>query len=186
MTQLGLLPKWKWSRSVMSNSCDPTDCSPPDSSVHGIYQARVLEWVAISFSRRSSWPRDWTWVSRVAGRHFTLWATREALPKKSLSHKTKTKVIATTTSWLEVLGKKPRLCSSRLLARFWFLTSSLVAVSWELRSTSRGCPHLFSQGASTFKPATARWTESLPGFEALLLPPLPLTGKISAFKWLTF
>ena len=76
-------------------------------------------------------------------------------------HKTKTKVIATMTSWLEVLGKKPHLCSSKLLAKFYFftllrLTSFLVAVSWELLSTSRGCPHLFSQGASTFKPAMAR------------------------------
>ena len=46
------------------------DCSLPGSSVHGIFQARVLEWVAISFSRRSSWPRDWTWVSRIVDRHF--------------------------------------------------------------------------------------------------------------------
>ena len=41
-------------------------------------EARVLEWVAISFSRGSSWPRDWTWVSLIVGRHFTVWATREA------------------------------------------------------------------------------------------------------------
>ena len=54
--------------------CDPMDCSLPGSSVHGIFQARVLEWVAISFSRWSSWPRDWTWVSRIAGRRFTIWA----------------------------------------------------------------------------------------------------------------
>ena len=37
--------------------CDPTDCSPPDSPLHGIFQARILEWVAISSSRRSSWPK---------------------------------------------------------------------------------------------------------------------------------
>ena len=42
---------------------DPVDCSPPGSPVHGISQARILEWVAISFSRGSSWPRDWTCVS---------------------------------------------------------------------------------------------------------------------------
>ena len=58
--------------------CDPMDCSLPGFSVHGIFQARVLEWVAISFSRRSAWPRDQTQVSCTAGRHFTLWATREA------------------------------------------------------------------------------------------------------------
>ena len=43
--------------------CDPMDYSLPHSSIHGIFQAKVLEWVAISFSRGSSWPRDWTWVS---------------------------------------------------------------------------------------------------------------------------
>ena len=58
--------------------CYPMDCSPPGSSVHGILQARVLEWVAISFSRGSSRPRDWTHVSSIADRCFTIWATREA------------------------------------------------------------------------------------------------------------
>ena len=56
--------------------CDPTDCSPPSSSVHGILQARILKWVAILFSKGSSWPRDWTWILRIAGRFFTIWATR--------------------------------------------------------------------------------------------------------------
>ena len=57
--------------------CDPVECSPPGSSVHGTLQARILEWVAISFSRGSSQPRDWTQVSRIAGRRFNLWATGE-------------------------------------------------------------------------------------------------------------
>ena len=51
---------------------DPMDCSPPGSFVHGILQARILEWVAISFSRGSFQPRDQTQVSRVAGRLFTI------------------------------------------------------------------------------------------------------------------
>ena len=59
--------------------CNPGDCSPPGSSVHGILQARILEWVAISFSREFSRPRDRIQVSRIAGRCFNLWATREAL-----------------------------------------------------------------------------------------------------------
>ena len=59
--------------------CDPMGCSLPGSSVHGIFQARVLEWVAISFSRGSSRPRDRTRVSHIAGRCFTIWTTREAL-----------------------------------------------------------------------------------------------------------
>ena len=54
------------------------DCSPPGSSVHEILQTRILEWVAIPFSRGSSQPRDWTLVSCIAGRFFIIWATREA------------------------------------------------------------------------------------------------------------
>ena len=68
--------------------CDPMDCSPPGSSVHGILQARILEWVASPFSRGSSWPKDRTQVSCMAGRYFTIWATRDqgqinALPMKT-------------------------------------------------------------------------------------------------------
>ena len=67
---------------LVTQSCptlsDPMNCSPPGSSVSGILQARILEWVAIPFSRGSSQPRDWTWVSCIAGRFFTIWATREA------------------------------------------------------------------------------------------------------------
>ena len=63
-----------------SQSCptlfNPMDCSPPGSSVHGILQARILEWLAIPFSRGSSGPRDQTWVSCIAGRFFTVWAAR--------------------------------------------------------------------------------------------------------------
>ena len=58
--------------------CNPLDCSLPCSSVHGIFQARVLEWVAISFSRGYSQPRDWARVFCIVGRRFTIWATREA------------------------------------------------------------------------------------------------------------
>ena len=59
--------------------CDPIDCSPPGSSVHGILQARILEWVASPFSRGSPWPRDEAQVSYITGRFFTFWATRGAL-----------------------------------------------------------------------------------------------------------
>ena len=53
--------------------------SPPGSAVHGILQARILEWVAISFSREYSWPGDQNCVCCTAGRFFTIWATRKAL-----------------------------------------------------------------------------------------------------------
>ena len=66
----------KWSEVKVTQSCltlrDHIDCSPPGSAVHGILQARrILEWVAISSSRVSSWPRVWTQVSCIAGRLFT-------------------------------------------------------------------------------------------------------------------
>ena len=64
--------------------CDSTDCSLPASSVHGILQARILQWVAIAFSRVSSQPRDWTHVSCIAGGFFTIRATREAPLKTQL------------------------------------------------------------------------------------------------------
>ena len=56
--------------------CNPMECSPPDFSVHGILQARTWEWVAIFSSRVSSWLRNWTQVSCIAGGFFTIWTTR--------------------------------------------------------------------------------------------------------------
>ena len=66
--------------------CNPMDYSPPGSSVHGILQARTLEWVAIFYSRISSWPKDWTWVSCIAGRF---------IPSESLGK----------PKWIKSLGK---------------------------------------------------------------------------------
>ena len=80
----------KWKKKVVQSCptlCDPMDCSLLGSSIHGLLQTRILEWVAISFSRGSSWPRDQTPVSCIAGRHFNLWAIREVLEEiSSLSH----------------------------------------------------------------------------------------------------
>ena len=58
--------------------CDPRSCSPPGSSVHGILQARILVWTAISFSRGSSQPRDWIWVSCIGRWILYHWGTWEA------------------------------------------------------------------------------------------------------------
>ena len=97
-------------------------------TVHGIFQARILEWAAISFSRGSSWPRDQTQVSRTVGRCFTIWATRE-VPKRLLmkvkveSEKVglnlniqKTKIMASgpITSW-EKMGKQWKQCQTLFL-----------------------------------------------------------------------
>ena len=72
----------KWSEVAQScpTLCDPMDYSLPGSTIHGVFQARILEWVAISFSRRSSLPRDWTRVFHmvgIVGKRFTIWATRK-------------------------------------------------------------------------------------------------------------
>ena len=65
-----------WSQSCLT-LCDFRNYSPPDSSAHRIFQARILEWIDIPFSRGYSWPRDWTQVFCIAGRFFTNWATWE-------------------------------------------------------------------------------------------------------------
>ena len=84
---------------------DPVGCSPPGSSIHGIFQARVLEWAAIAFSRGSSQPRDRTRVSCIAGRYLPTCATREVytVAQKGLlfsnSSSTEALLIAYCVSW---------------------------------------------------------------------------------------
>ena len=80
------------------------DSSLPGSSVHGIFQAIVLEWIAISFSRGSSRPRNWTQVSCIAGRRFTIWATREA--RLGIHHLIK----SLTVQFSSVAQSCPTLC----------------------------------------------------------------------------
>ena len=70
------LPEPKWNEMKVSQSC-PTLCDPMDYTVHGILQPRILEWVAILFSRGSFWPTDPTQVSHIAGSFFIVWITRE-------------------------------------------------------------------------------------------------------------
>ena len=76
--------------SEVAQSCltfwDPVDSSLPGSSVHGIFHAGILQWVAISFCRRSSQRRDWTWVSRIVGRYFTIWVTKPRQHIKKQRH----------------------------------------------------------------------------------------------------
>ena len=74
--------EWLWRSVLVAQSCptlcDPMDCSLPSSSVHGILQDRILEWISIPFSRGSSQPRDQSRVSCITCGLFTIWATREA------------------------------------------------------------------------------------------------------------
>ena len=86
LTSLWLTPQWSCSEVAQScpTLCNAMDCSLPGFSIHGVFQARVLEWVAISFSRGPSRPRDQTQVSCTAGRRFTVWATGEASQSRML------------------------------------------------------------------------------------------------------
>ena len=77
----------------VAQSC-PTLCNPMDYTVHGILQARILEWVTFPFSRGSSQPRDWTQVSHTAGGFFTSWATRLLGPHPYLSGLMKATIIS--------------------------------------------------------------------------------------------
>ena len=103
--------KYKHAKSLQSHVtlCDPVDCSPPGSSVHGILQARILEWVAIPFSRRSSQPRDRTQVSHIAGGFSTNWTTREA-QKVIIRHQNQAK----STFFPTVLSKCKPKCQKYL------------------------------------------------------------------------
>ena len=94
------------------------DCSLPGSSSYGIFQARILEWVAISFSRRSSWPRDWTLVSSIVGRHFTIWATREVLNIQRLQLITKNRHLKLMILVLYYVGRCKSLGSLKLF--LWY------------------------------------------------------------------
>ena len=89
------------------------DCSSPGSSVIGILRTRIVEWVAIPFSRGSSQPRDQTWVSCVAGGCFTVWATREATVSSSLS----SSVLSAPWADRTTLDKKGTSVFTRALSR---------------------------------------------------------------------
>ena len=108
--------------------CDPMDCSLPRSSVHGIFQARVLEWVAISFSRGSSRPMDRIQVSHIVGRRFISQSLRKCTVKPQWS-------ITSGLMWehacmhAKLLQSCLTLCSTRLLCS-WNSPGKDTGVGW--------------------------------------------------------
>ena len=100
----------------MSHSCDPMECSLPDSSVHGIFQARILEWAAISFSRGSSQSRDQTYLSCIVGGFFTTGLPGKPIIKttvdQSLSH-----VQLFVTTWTAARQASLSITNSQSLLR---------------------------------------------------------------------
>ena len=108
----------KWSRSGVSDSLQPRGLQPTRLLCPWIFQARVLEWIAISFSRGSSQPRDWTRVSRIVDRRFTIWATREVLPKGT------TIIKVPWRQWKQSCRPHPLLCPKHYSQRFFLMSSS--------------------------------------------------------------
>ena len=130
--------------AVVTQSCltlwDPMNCSPPVSSIPGIFQARILESVAISFSRGSSQPRDQTWVSCIADRRFTIWATG----KPFLTEHSK------NSSYLD--QNSPQYCYRGLLSGS---VSNSVKFSSEFRCSLPGGKHLQVSTVQSIPKATA-------------------------------
>ena len=89
-----------WISEVKVTQSCLTLCDPMDYTVHGILQARILEWTAFPFSRGSSWLRDWTGIYCIAGRFFTNWDMREASVGEEVS-KSKPKYIWTNKKWIK-------------------------------------------------------------------------------------
>ena len=110
--------------------CNPTDCDPPGSSVQGILQARILDWVAIPFSRGSSRPWDQTWF---AGRFFTVWGTREAEVSLSLKDRSlrlkRNLQIPFATNFKFIM----RISKSYQISFYWCNPTSAILGYWQIR-----------------------------------------------------
>ena len=128
--------------------CNPMDCNLPGSTIHGVFQARILEWVAISFSRRSSWPRDWTQVSRIVDRHFTVWATNSSL------------LNLPTSSCLSITNPDHEGSSKSIWGLHTTIWRGLLWFLWLLAD-----------------PAPGVWEPSLNIWVALLWPPTPQSAQ---------
>jgi len=98
------------------------DCSLPGSSVHGMLQAKILEWVAIPFSKRSFHPWDWTWVSSIAGRFFTVWTIKHASN-------------VYVREWKKKGSSTETLCKLHYLSDIWVLGVLMhsLLLSWSLQ-----------------------------------------------------
>ena len=117
--------------NMLSHSVVSDSLSPPGSSVHGILQAKILQWVAILFSRGSSQPRDQTQVSCIAGRFFTVWTTWEA-PR-----------YFRRTLFSRKWGRRSFIChdQSSFPSRMWFRSKARRRLCFHLSKPLQGEPH---------------------------------------------
>ena len=121
--------------------CDPIDCSPPGSYVHGVLQARILEWVAMSSSRGSSQPRDQTQVSCIAGGVFAVWATREALENQYCPFDRRGYCVLEIIKWLlSVITKLVSEAGAELQPHDLFQFEGVFISYWLLRSSHLSGP----------------------------------------------
>ena len=148
------------------------DCSPPGSFARGISQARILKWTVMLFSRGSSRPRDWTQVSRIVGRHFTLWTTREALEIGAWRGAAKN---------YNLKLQHRNSCSSELLLLFSHSVMSKSLRPHGLQHTSLLCPSP-SPGVRSNSHPSSQWchptiSSSVVPFSSCLLPFPKVGGK---------
>ena len=155
--------------------CDPMDCSQPDSSVHGILQARILEWVAISFSRGSFWPRDWTHISYISciGKrilyHCATWLLLERsgsfiIAPQWMKNKEKTPFFPLKISSVTTFSRLryPQVLSlSFQSALQGFSSRSLIRLCSRGPAGARWCSEVFtSHGPSPVLRHSTQWSES--------------------------
>ena len=123
---------------------DPMNCSQPGSSVHGILQGRILEWASMPSSWGSSWPKDQTRVSSIAGGFFTIWATREAhnyiisgyYYSLALEEKTCPRV------WFSLLTIVLLSMGSQRVGHNWATEQQIIDEEMERKSGVRGSGHM--------------------------------------------
>ena len=101
---------------------NPMDCSLPGSSVHRILKARILDRIAISFSKESSQSRDWTWITCIASRFFTVWATREILRYQHFTSRVKV-IMLIEELWLQ--RNWEMIHNAWRLSEFWVKMKSM-------------------------------------------------------------
>ena len=134
------------SKSCLS-LCNHMDCSPLGSPVHGISQARILEWVSVSFSRGSSWPRDRTWVSCTGGRVLYDWASEgeKDLKRKTASWKQREKTNQQTTTTKHTI-------TTEFICTVWLKIAAVWVGLWvkETRCSFTLEQHRFKLHSSTY------------------------------------
>ena len=155
--------------------CNSVDCSPPGFSVHGILQARILEWVAIPSSEGSSLSRDWTQVSCIAGGFFTIWATTEAY--NGVQYQRTSRSLLTYT---RSVGWKLETCSALAPVAAW--TVDAVCISLAQVIAIAALIDIWKSNNSIFRFIMASVLHSLNQFGDQLLNAVVETGSQKTSK----